>query len=635
MRNWKKNTVRIVLFLCAIGLTTYIQSDEKNVLAENVNQTAAVREYGANYWTTSYVREWLNQDGAVQYSNDFEFPNNEMPHENGFLSHFYESERENILVTERRQPISNPFGSLRDGGESSQRFINQGATKNTFPQSALNMKMSGDNLNDIWHIRTNEKVFIMSAEEHFGFVHTNGLSSERDIDRYWVNTPRYDGADSGMFYFSKQNSVGSPMFNIHGSTRLTLGVYPSLHVSPNAIFRDGTHASNVSIGDIVEFGPYKWEVIHLSGNNEDIPLLWSLDNVDNVRFSYPTENLQRYSYIDFEEYDVSIFDIPADDRPHIEMEDSELFEYQEDSFSIKLHAESDSGMSHWVLPHGEIVYQDSIEYAFTDNDGYDFFAVDNNNRYMGLHVPVSNIYHDPSIEVTKTPNTSNWINEDVLVDIRSSEANLDFAWDYWFSNSRGNDVRNYAGYLHEDGTTSGRMPSSTIYAGKRFRWTGEIRVRERSANPPSINFSLRHSRLSKIEELYRTSISWGNDYRINAGDVPLNEWISVDETVTLPGSTGDEVTPYLVVTNNVLSNRYADVEFRNIRLEVLDDSDFGIESIRTPDGVVYPENDHYTEVLTETGEYVFEIEDNRGLTTTEVIEVNIDKTSPILNTTID
>lgn len=75
------------------------------------------------------------------------------------------------------------------------------------------------------------------------------------------------------------------------------------------------------------------------------------------------------------------------------------------------------------------------------------------------------------------------------------------------------------------------------------------------------------------------------------------------------------------------------IEYRDIEVELIDDDDFQIESITLPNGdsINNPES-LFTDILTESGEYNYEVLDGRCITTNETIEIKIDRENPTLDT---
>ena len=597
--------------------------------------------YGNGYWPTSSIREWLNSDdsvGNVSYTNEppdsNQLGSQAYDKESGFLYEFTLSEKNAIAVTERRNFVYSTMGSIaRDGGSGN-------PPRYDGLQPSDNIHISSPNIDKVWknlgYQIMKEKVFILGTNEMFEYVQKRGFEtrkglSERLKEKYNISSSSYTYMTSTP-NFSNWNSEALWGYNTSGhGTAIGLtsqtGIAPAIHLKPDYLLSNGKKARNLNIGEVVQFGTYDgaridWKVINVTP--EGYPLLWADKSVTLKRYDAPGEtHLRNSESVIFEQADISIkddlkFTNNSSDitPPSIQVvDDTALFERQNGSFNLEIKAEDfESGIDYIVLPEGNRVYSEQINYTFTENKRYYFTAVDKSGNHYGFEVPVGNI--NPPASVMITPSVNGWTNSDVTVNIQTSQANTDWIMD---------------GPRITKPTMSGmRMPEYTTYAGKRYRVSGKVRLD-----------TAKDERFSAIVRMiYRVVIPFGDNYRVSSTYpgvviIPLKnlsttEYTSFDNIITISGSYFDSLYPALSLTHGNIDRGDYSVEWKDIKVELLDKEDFNIEKIILPDGrEIF--DDHYTDTLSTEGTYTYKVLDSRGKITEKTIEVNIDKVNPDLS----
>src|SRR5690625_4355624 len=143
---------------------------------------------------------------------------------------------------------------------------------------------------------------------------------------------------------------------------------------------------------------------------------------------------------------------------------------------------------------------------------------------------------------------------------------------------------------------------------------------------------------------YSRSVERGNNYTVQrtypvAVNIPIKnmskeKYTSFDTIYTVPGNYFGGMYPGLSNTSSGIDSGNYKMEWKDVKIELLDKEDFGVEKITLPNGKeVF--SDSYTDVLKEEGTYTYEVLDTRGKTTEKTVEVKIDKTKPTMDITQD
>lgn len=614
---YKKWRHLYIFFSLVVIITIPLQ----NVEAKDDNPLLAGDPFkdrkGSVYYPTSAIREWLNGDKQVtEYTNAV--PKTSQGYEKeGFLYEFTKQEKEGIAVTERRAFVHKNVGNIAiDGGS-----INSPRYDGYFPTTLVNI--ASTNIDKDWKKVTYrvvyDKVFFLGTNEMYEYVQKRGKSFDRGGD-YLTSTYNYTNNNNSMMWIID----GGGKLGAGGSVR---GIVPSIHLKPTYVLGDGRKASELKINDEVAFGTYngktiKWEVINKTP--EGYPLLWSKKYLTKKQFSTPTEILYKDSeYVKYEKPDISIKDdlkytngTTDTTEPTIVIEnESEIYKRQNGSFKLKLQAIDlgGSGISHIILPSGNKVLKDTIEYEINENGRYEFIAVDRSGNHWGFQIPIGNINSPAGVIVE--PNTTEWTNKDVKVNVTTTEANT----------------------TREIGTAKDKhsfdeFPEYTTYADKKFRITGKVRKDKAIDDRYSAVVRMTYNKIIKIGDTYFVQKVYPTPVDIPLKQIDTEKYTIFDETFTMSGDYYGGLSPYLGMSmGGIYQNDYG-VEWKDVKVELLDKDYFYIEKIILPSGKEIS-NDIYTDTLTESGTYTYTVLDNRGKETKKSVTVKIDKVKPTLEIT--
>lgn len=663
----KNKILKAALLGCVLG-GVYTNSVETNAESyifsgENVRFDYPNNRPNLNgdfYWHSSRAREWLHStDETVQYTNTGVVQRDYIQ---GFLTDFTQDEIKQIATTRRKAFVHGGYHGVSQGMESGLHSGNinhaggdgMGRLLPYFMDYYNNPLYRYDNIR---HIPTHDKVFLLNPAEFQQYIGNRGLNVMRGGNSWWLSgTQTYTTNVSRGQIIRHDGRIG----HAGGASTSVRGMVPALHLHP-----DSPTAQGLEIGDTVEFGRYTsrsndtnfsgeiiWEVINIT--DEGYPLLFATERVENMPYnvhpdSNPKNSAHIYSdYINNEEYHVDLtddlqFNNPDGDHtdiPIILLENTEDHETRRiDEWTAIMQAYSDIDIE-WieVYPDGNRVYGDTIEYLVTENESgrnNAFRAKDSQGNYGGAHLPVGNIDSEVEVDILFDLPDSGWVNDDLDVTIQLSNQEV-----------------------HADGLNSGLVasgwspfspPTFTTYTGLRYRMEGQVRmvtpnVAEdyRGSGYDSNTFTRNTVRPGFLDGRLSISNNYDRERVFSYGellDAGVGEWVDIEYTRQIQGTflefnggLGFHRSPNF----GTLGLDAPIIEFRDVSFTLLDTDDFEIERITLPNGEQITENipSVFTDTLTESGNYRYEVLDSRGYTWIEDIDVNIDRNSPQLNTEI-
>lgn len=620
----------------------------KNVEANNIVLDGYLRQpnHGRNYWQSSNLREWLNSsEEKVNYTcnspSKERLGNNAYDDEPGFLSEFTPEEQNAIAVTEHRVFIAGCDASVKDGGSSTVPM-----EQNSSKSIAFSVPKLLDNWQEYYYQNVKDKVYIMNIYELYTFVQKRGNTTERSVTNaakqkynyynkninYWMATAGNTSSGDGIYI---------PLINMHttygNGICVPRGVVPVINLKPNYVLSNGKQAKDLSIDEIVIFGrhlgePIEWRVVNIQ---DGYPMLLAEKAVSIKAYDAPGDPALKYSeYIDFS-------DEPYIDRTNpiyiakdkhsdvnsprfIFQNKDELWERQNDEFTLSLRVEDDSIIEGIILPDGRQLNPNNteteFEYTVTENGNFLFIAWDIHKNYKHYVIPVGNVNIPATVVIE--PSADGWTNKDVDVDIN---------------------VTNDVGYEVAEKYQSVRAVSGpvwinyTSYAEKRIRISGNIELV--SANKPVDNVA------AKIGVGYHFIGNNQDDFYIIQTWIPLKNFLlkdlqnngvhHFDFEYTVPGNYHSAFHPWFNMTITNFESGIYTIKWTNIKYELLDNDDLKIEKITLPTGEEIFGQSSYTDTLTEEGEYLYTVLDSRGLIYNRTVRVWIDKIRPTINITAD
>lgn len=601
---------------------------------------------GSGYWTSSNIREWLNSDSVnVNYTSNP--PTNDnmggkgYDTEPGFLNGFSQEEKNAIAITERRVLVPDMYALGRDGGSGGPPHANNygGSMLSSYEANVISQYKNYGYRKDL------DKVFFLNNSEVYWYMFRRDYSFSKDLTpeakRKHNTSSKHDwwiqGGSSWKDYEWDFATNGSSLLKIVHPNNL-VGVAPCINIKPLYIFENGKKASELKIGEEVQFGQYlnspiTWQVINISDNG--YPLLISKNILDLKKFDAKGDYARIYSdCIKFDKADTSMFDnieyktttgsLDVDVPKMRVIDDSALKVRQNNSFTLEFTAEDigGSGLKYIILPNGKQSNSNSFEYTFTSNKVYIFKLMDNAGNYTEFSLPVGNINQEPVINISSShPDT--WTNEDVAIDIRSSN-------DVRYNNNK-LIVRSNADF------GSSEFPNYVGYANRGFRIKGTAKLLDYNEKALDQWFGLGFYYVSTGTNDYGYSLSghWGNNaIKLNINDLinAENQEISFEIEYLIPSDYSHELKPWGQSSLSPSMGECFSIEM-DLTYEIIDDSDFSIKSIILPDGVEVNDVKSYTDIITEEGIHTlkYKVLDNRGKITEKTITVMIDKTDPILN----
>jgi hypothetical protein len=606
----------------------------------------ALRERsGSTYWETSNLREWLNSDTSyVDYTNLAPTPealgSNAYSGERGFLYDFNTLERDGVAVTKRRT-------SLIAEDSKASHIGNKAEPYSSIPHEIMNYSFNGieRDWKNYYSRITNDKVFNLSPIEIFNYVQKRGWGIKKSPTSELKKKANINVEYTPYFLSALYSSIGNENVtnvNIDGkefrsNPQTVSGTAPAIHLKPEYEFSDGKKASNLKIGEIVEFGKYdsakiSWIVINKAGNGS--PLLWSEKVITRKVYDTPGDtSYENSEIINFPDEDVDISENHQIYSEHNEIKspiikldnESDLMERKNDSWIMNVSANDESGIKKIILPDGSEVNGSNASFTANVNKVYIFTAMDINNNYSYLSIPVGNI--NPPANVIINSSANGWTNKDVTVDIFASNDVKP-----WIAPEVIQKGRDYSGPI---------FPDYSSYAGKKFRVTGNATLVKKDVDIGNFTVAMAWT-MNTLRSVFDTngwhySSSWPNTAD-NGGisSVPLRSidgaTQAFDFEFTVPSNYFNNINPRLFISVGSELNDKIHVKWTDVKYELLDDNDFQIEKIVLPSGQEILGNT-YKDKLTAEGSYTYKVHDNRGKVTEKSITVMIDKTSPALTLT--
>jgi hypothetical protein len=620
----------------------------KNVEANNIVLDGHIRQpnHGRNYWQTSNLREWLNSaEETVNYTCNSpsreRLGNNAYDSEPGFLSEFTPEEQNAITVTEHRVFIAQCDVSVKDGGT-------QRLSWGDYPSPLVTF--SCHRILSIWqnyyYQNVKDKVYILNVYELYNFVQKRGNTIEKGVTNAARQKYNYYNNNIGYWLASALNSCNGDWISIVSGKTLTSvsgtgicspqGVVPVINLKPDYILSNGKQAKDLSIDEIVIFGrylgePIEWRVVNIQ---DGYPMLLAEKAVSIKAYDAPGDPALAYSeYIDFsnEPYIDRTNPIYTAKDKHSDVEsprftfqnEDELWERQNDEFTLSLRVEDNSIIEGIILPDGRQLNPNNteteFEYTVTGNGNFLFTAWDTHKNYRLYMVPIGNV-NVPATVMIK-PSADGWTNKDVDVDI---------------------DVTNNVGYEVVERIQNTRdacgpyWTNYTSYTGKRIRISGDVELikADEPVGDVSITAGVNHLYTGVDQNGFYMGSSCRSPERYTLKDLQDNGKKHFDIIYTVPGNYHSNFRPWFQIGVPSFNRAYT-IKWTNIKYELLDNDDLKIEKITLPTGEEIFGQSSYTDTLTEEGEYLYTVLDSRGLIYNRTVRVWIDKIRPTINITAD
>lgn len=615
-----------------------IFSKESLAVRENVEVSIEKDTNGLGYWETSTIREWLNsEDEYVRYTQNRPsstyVSSNPYDKEAGFLTNFSDEEKEAIAVTKRRIYTNND--SVKEKGNQT---LSLGDYSKSMNFSFNNFDTQFNNYKSYY---TNDKVFLMSIFEYYKYIECNGISplkkflptAQRKFNNYgnvnWgLESSGINNMTGGSFYYVDTNSQIKTI-----ESKYSNGIVPLLHVKPSYTFKNGVLASDLNINDKVEFGTYNGDILEWDVLNKtnDGYILLICSNVIDYKPINSSKNKILYSkskYIDFDNYDIDIssnfkiYNKENDEQIPLftVINEEEIYSRHTEGYTLNIEFNDDSGIKFITTPDGSKVYNtNNINLYISENKNYELTVCDNSNNYRNIIIPISNI--NLASQVLIETSSNGWTNKDVTVKIEASNKKPDFNGTY-IQNGR-------------DKYWSDTWKNHIGYNNRKIRITGSVEL---------INYSSELGNLTTTVGFYMKKIN-----KTSTGDFrTFNDWTSakswklteldgqgevpIDVIYTVPNSFFSDIKGWTQISYFHYDDNYGNynVKYSNLKAELLDADDFGIDKIVLPDGTEVYEST-ITDVLSEEGEYTYTVYDSNGVVTEKTVTVLIDKVPPSIN----
>lgn len=633
----KKNLMMISFVTLTLGGTMLTFFSDKETFPNDTLSGSSERTNGsASYWSSSNMREWLNATGdTVHYTNnpptDALTNHQGYDQESGFLAEFTKEEIKQIAVTQHRVFVQEPDEIAKEGGDGT-----TGNTDNLGPTYLSNYQWMAFSAEDYGYKADYDKVFLLNPNEMYWYLSRRGYSYEKPLtetaaQKHGISTTPVNWWLSGGTIYNEQDcnyfASGSRLID-YSLGMEALGVVPALHLKPDTVLSNGQQAKDLKIGEVVTFGRYlgaeiEWQVINVT--SEGYPLLLSTKILDLKVFDAEGDGAKQFSRsVDWgTKADVSILeDLQYQSTHHhsdIEIpslqlkDDTALYTRQTEGFTLDFSA-SDTGGSGlaWIeLPNGEKIYDSEFSYTFEENGAYIFGLMDQAGNYHEHSIAVANI--NPENAVIVTSNTSDWTNQNVAVLIKALAG-----------------ISDYISYLtlhNGDEYFEGYFPDYIGYAGQQFNISGKVRVKNYTPSAMAEVLTVGMAFTESKNGLYFKTVD--GVYKIYLNDLIKNGEVSFDFTYTVPETYYGDLKLFFSASYPKTNGDIYEVEFVNVKYELMTDSDFSIRSITLPNGMVITASE-YTDIISTEGEneWTYAILDNRGGVTYKTITTKIDRTPP-------
>lgn len=579
-------------------------------------------------WLSSNLREWLNSDMfKVNYTGTAP----SYADEPGFLSdqNFTQSERDGIAVT-------------RHSG------------KNIYSMNANISKTEYISLRGVSSIdyQYNDKVFILNFNELENYIEKNNRLMEMNRKHYSNHLQKetnmldkYDylvnAGHNHSTMIGWKSMFGSTVERISASSgHLIYNIVPALSLYPDFVFSNGTRASDIRIGSTVYFGKYMNEPIEwivINKTDDGYPLLWSSRILTRKRYDDKGVLKPKTSnYINFTEYDVDLVSDPQpkswetqkliDSSPAIKLDnESKLLTPTNDtSITVNLTAEdSKYGIRRIVTPDGKIINGSSYKWTITSNGQYTFYAENGIGVITPRHFVTKAINVPARLEVVlDTETNGKWAaKQTVIATVRSSHDDV-------YKTTM--PAKDNLGWNSNSGT---RYPEWLPLGGKTLHIKGKFKNAMSDADVekvPTMNVELRVRFPSQYYSIDRVQQSYPAPIIITLDELKKSGEIVIDHMYKIPDNSYGSFYPQIHYHEN---SNYRQVPYNyshgEFAFEIQEQDDFKIQEIILPDGSrIKGSNATYT--VSKPGVYEFIAVDNRGQTSSEIIELDMDTDMPTL-----
>lgn len=661
---WKGILIKSVLLLCiAQGVNVFATNDvsAENYIPDSGNFRLNSPYYnpiieGSNYWGTSLIREWLHStEKEPIYTNVISGGGIAHTDSPGFLNEFTEEEINSILPTRRRVRLRGQIHEdmIEDGRRSPVGPSNDASGGVPFIHlSAHNPK---ERRMSEYNRPMNDKVFILDTAEYQQYVQQRGLDNRKQLlgeERYrdyWMDTP----FNNILLRFVRSDGIITLAGNLHHEEHKR-GVVPALHLDKESSFAEG-----LTLGSNLIFGKYNgtpiiWEVINIVEDGHF--LLWADNIIEELPYSVDMsvidEHHMAYSeQVYFDSYDIDLYDdlqyyneYNHDVEPSFTLlNEEDYMERQSEPYQLEIEANSEVGIEYIETPDGIRHYSDNVRWTVSENV-YRGNIMKTKDIYDNFHYtmyPIGNIDTETEVSIDFLEFNTGWHNENVHVDIGLSSFEFNEHIPFIGTNTRGQHI-----FFYNKNNHPGLRYTS--FVGKQFRVSGRGRFSDPgdalNANNQDVMSRFRFQYVTIQEsssnpgEYVPVDRNVFEDFETH-GELANGEWIDFDFTI----ATNEPQLPSRFRIFWDLRRNYTSFgetfpirEMEDVEIELLDDDDLTIDEVRLPNGdVIYDPTDTVTDILTESGEYTYEILDGRGLTTTETIDVRIDKENPTIRTEIE
>lgn len=599
--------------------------------------------YGANYWESSNIREWLNSDksdvGYTTQAPSFDKLNSySYDTESGFLSgtNFTSTERSSVAITHRRSFLSqSDFGVKFSGTED--------IPYTYFMNESLNYSLPEmvDTWKDYVYRAVKDRVFLLNPAEAHEYIQKRGYPMKKGVtaqlkSRYNIENEFYnwslsggvDNSNTESGYMIKENGIFDRML-----AKDPVGIVPAMHVKPGALVNGNQLASGKAIGEIVTFGKYRgapitWVVSNKMDNGT--VLLISEKVIAIKAYDAPGDSAELESdYVTTR--DPANVEILTDLKyanargnsdvtmPSLRVVNKDDVTTRSDgAYNVQIAAyDAGSGVKRIILPDGRSVTGSTATYRATTNGSFLIGTEDNAGNYGYTTLNVGNISM-PSSVVFKT-SASGWTNKDVTVDISASN---DVGW----RASLVNLGPSSSAYSHS-------WSDYSSYAGKRLRFTGKVKMTKALIDPEDyrLTIGIRYEKQYDVGDNNYIAYSWPSAKNIPFKDMD-NVDVPFDVIYRVPGDFYGDLKPVFRTNPESWLLPNFKFEIRNLKVELIDNDDFGIDRIILPTGESV-NSSSYVDTLTREGTYEYRVVDNRGLTTRKTVDVKIDKVAPTISAT--
>lgn len=617
-----RNISRILM--CALLINVI---PTKISLAAEMSVTDQNRLLGAvpNEWESANLREWLNSEGTVNYTA---LPPS-YKDESGFLStsNFTTSEKDAIAVT-------------RHGGAWQYSISNTNDTKYVSQRSVAH--------NDYIY---NDKVFVLNYTDLVNYIERNkqlmnlnmkyysnylkSTTNKQDKYPYLVNSGYVNGGYAGT-----NQIYSSTLTALTG--RNPNNIVPALSLKPTYVFPNGTKASDLQLGQVINFGKYngeaiEWQVINISDSG--YPLLWSTKII--MMKEYDTQgdlNPTKSNFVNFPTYEVDIASGTGQNKswenkssiksfPVITITNESVLTTPTNDTELTINikvTDVNNTIRNITLPDGRVVSGDTATYTVPKNGEFDIITENSQGVITVRHIVTKAINTPAEVTITTDKdNSTKWSNRPVNVTVAATNNGI-------YTKTTGSKTTGYGG------VSTSAFPLWMPLNGKRVRMTGTIY--NRITDEDIVKYGLDMNAIIRFRINYtQYSVSTlSPNYPIvkNISLAQLKEAgeIVIDEIFTLPTNVYGNLT----LSANLMDNNspYMKTGYNwgttAITYEILDKDDLKIEEISLPDGnVVYADRATYT--IYKNGSYTFSAKDNRNKTTSKTIDLAIDTIKPTLD----